>query len=169
MKEQEVEILKKQIKKLDAEDFDLDAWKTGAIILLERLFGPGNHGSTFGGNPLSCAAGLAVVNELESSRLAERAAELGNTILAGFRQELENIEGIREIRGLGLLIAIELECNCTELVKLALEDGLLINVCSDNTIRLLPALIMSDEEAGLLVDKLTGLIWEFLNSKKDAA
>ena len=134
-----------------------------------HLFGPGNHGSTFGGNPLSCAAGLAVVSELETKQLAERAAELGNTILQGFRQELENIDGIREIRGLGLLIAIELECNCSELVKLALEDGLLINVCSDNTIRLLPALTMNDEEAGLLVDKLTGLIWEFLNSRKDAA
>jgi acetylornithine aminotransferase len=70
---------------------------------------------------------------------------------------------------MGLLLAIELECNCTELVKLALQDGLLINVCSENTIRLLPALTMSDEEAGLLVDKLTGLIWEFLNSKKNAA
>jgi acetylornithine aminotransferase len=134
-----------------------------------HLFGPGNHGSTFGGNPLSCAAGLAVVRELENHHLAERAATLGANLLDGFKQELENIEGVREIRGLGLLLAIELECNCTELVKMALDDGLLINVCSENSIRLLPPLTMSDEEAGLLVDKLTGLIWEFLNSKKNAA
>ncbi len=134
-----------------------------------HLFAPGNHGSTFGGNPLACAAGLAVVKELENNQLADRAAKLGTKIIDELKLELENVEGIREIRGLGLLIAIQLECNCTELVKMALNDGLLINVCSENTIRLLPALTMSDEEAGLLVDKLTGLIWEFLNSKKDAA
>lgn len=133
------------------------------------LFVPGNHGSTFGGNPLACAAGLAVVNELINNKLADRAAELGNKLLNDLNQELEKVEGIKEIRGLGLLIAVELECNCTELVKMALDDGLLINVCSGNTIRLLPPLTMTDEEAGLLVDKLSGLIWEFLNSRQNAA
>jgi acetylornithine aminotransferase len=133
------------------------------------LFGPGNHGSTFGGNPLACAAGLAVVREIEQQQLAQRAADLGQMLLDGFRQELENVQGIREIRGMGLLIAIELDINCSKLVSLALEDGLLINVCSDNRIRLLPALTMSDEEAGILVDKLSGLIWEFINENQDAA
>ena len=133
------------------------------------LFAPGNHGSTFGGNPLACAAGLAVVDQLEKNNLSQRASELGKNIVNGFCQELEGVKGIKEIRHLGLLIAIELECNCTELVKKALDDGLLINVCSENTIRLLPPLTMSNEEAGLLVDKLTGLIWAFLNSKNNAA
>ena len=134
-----------------------------------HLFAPGNHGSTFGGNPLACAAGLAVVNELVNNKLSDRASELGSKLLDKLNQELEKVKGIKEIRGVGLLIAVELECNCTELVKLALDDGLLINVCSENTIRLLPPLTMTDEEAGLLVDKLAGLIWEFLNSRQNAA
>lgn len=133
------------------------------------LFAPGNHGSTFGGNPLSCAAGLAVIGELKKRDLTTRATELGERIVNGFSEKLGQVEGIHEIRGQGLLIAIELECNCTELVMHALEEGLLINVCSENIIRLLPPLTMSDEEADLLVDGLTGLIWEFLNSRKNAA
>lgn len=129
------------------------------------LFGPGNHGSTFGGNPMATAVGLAVTEEIETNNLDNRARELGKNIVEALCQELEGVKGIKQIRHLGLLLAVELECNCTELVSLALEDGLLINVCSENTIRLLPPLTMSDEEAGLLVDKLTGLIWEFLSSK----
>jgi len=133
-----------------------------------HVFGPGNHGSTFGGNPLSCSAALAVIEELQSKQLPERAAELGKRIVRGLCNELADVEGIKEIRGKGLLIAVELVCNCTELVKMALSDGLLINVCSDSSIRLLPPLTMTDDEAELLVDKLTGLIWEFLRLKKDA-
>jgi acetylornithine/N-succinyldiaminopimelate aminotransferase len=141
----------------------------GACLAGEKaahIFGPGNHGSTFGGNPLACSAALAVLDQLETRQLPQRATELGKRICDGLRQELEGVQGIREIRGLGLLMAVELACNCTELVKMGVEDGLLINVCSESNIRLLPPLTMSDEEADLLVDKLTGLIWEFLNTRK---
>ena len=133
------------------------------------LFAPGNHGSTFGGNPLACAAGLAVVNELEKNNLTDRAAELGTRIISSLQQEIGEESAIKEIRGKGLLIAIELDSNCTDLVKMGLEDGLLINVCSGNTIRLLPPLTMSDDEADLLVDKLSGLIFEFIHNQKNAA
>ncbi len=133
------------------------------------LFAPGNHGSTFGGNPLACAAGLAVVSELQTNNFAERAAELGSRITTTLQQEIGEEKAITEIRGQGLLIAVELECNCTDLVKMALDDGLLINVCSGNTIRLLPPLTMTNEEADLLVDKLAGLIFEFIHNQKNAA
>ena len=133
------------------------------------LFAPGNHGSTFGGNPLACAAGLAVINELQKHALTERADQLGKRITSTFGQEIGEEPAIREIRNLGLLIAVELECDCSDLVKMALDDGLLINVCSGNTIRLLPPLTMSDDEADLLVDKLSGLIFEFIHNQKNAA
>ena len=133
------------------------------------LFAPGNHGSTFGGNPLACAAGLAVINELQKHALTERADQLGKRITSTFAQEIGEEPAIREIRNLGLLIAVELECDCSDLVKMALDDGLLINVCSGNTIRLLPPLTMSDDEADLLVDKLSGLIFEFIHNQKNAA
>ena len=133
------------------------------------LFAPGNHGSTFGGNPLACAAGLAVVNELEKNSLSDKADQLGKHIITSLQQEIGEEPAITEIRGQGLLIAVELECNCTELVKMALDDGLLINVCSGNTIRLLPPLTLSEDEADLLVDKLSGLIFEFIHNQKNAA
>lgn len=133
------------------------------------LFAPGNHGSTFGGNPLACAAGLAVLEELENHNLVDRANELGNALVEAFNQEIGDLDSVKEIRGLGLLIAIELNHNCTELVKTALEAGLLINVCSENSIRLLPALTMTDDEAELLVNKLSELVRTFVNQQQDAA
>lgn len=134
-----------------------------------ELFAPGNHGSTFGGNPVACAAGLAVIKEITGRQLTARASELGRRIREKLQQEIGAEPGIREIRGLGLLLAVELENNCSELVKLALEDGLLINVCSGNIIRLLPPLTMSDDEADRLVDQLAGLLFEFLHNNQNAA
>ena len=133
------------------------------------LFAPGNHGSTFGGNPLACAAGLAVIEELQANNLVDRANELGNALIEAFNQEIGDHDAVKEIRGLGLLIAIELEYNCTDLVKTALEDGLLINVCSGSSIRLLPPLTMTDEEAELLVNKLSDLIRTFISQQQNAA
>jgi acetylornithine aminotransferase len=133
------------------------------------LFAPGNHGSTFGGNPLACAAGLAVIEELENNDLADRANELGNALIEAFNQELGHLDEVKEIRGLGLLIAIELKHNCTELVKTALHNGLLINVCSNSSIRLLPSLTMTDEEAELLVNQLSDLIRTFASQQQNAA
>lgn len=117
----------------------------------------GTHGSTFGGNFMSCAAANVVVDELEGG-LIERAAELGERFLAGFRDRLHGNNRVREIRGKGLMLAIELTQPCTELVGRAVEQGLLINVAADSNIRLLPPLTMTNDEADTVIDKVVGLI-----------
>lgn len=121
-------------------------------------FKPGNHGSTYGGNPLCCGVALAVVDTIVSENLPARAKVLGERILQGFRAQLDGAEYISEIRGKGLMIGIELKEPCAELVMLAKTQGLLINVTSDKVIRLLPALTMSDSEADQLVSTLSKLI-----------
>ena len=126
------------------------------------LFGPGSHGSTFGGNPLACAAALAVLEVLEGERLWERAAELGDLLLAQLHEALDDQPGVVEIRGRGLMIAIELDRPCGELVGQALEQGLLINVTAEKVVRLLPPLVMTTEEGARLVALLTPLIRDFL-------
>ena len=128
------------------------------------LFAPGNHGSTFGGNPLACAAGLAVVEQLTANRLWEQAASKGAALASGLAQKLDGVEGFVEIRSLGLMLGIQLDRPCAELVGLALEKGLLINVTADSVVRLLPPLIISDEQIGQLTDELSGLITGFLES-----
>jgi acetylornithine aminotransferase len=127
-------------------------------------FQPGNHGSTFGGNPLACTAGLATLNILEQDKLLAHADSLGQFIRDGFTTALQGMNGLKEIRGQGLMIGIELDRPCGDLVKLALAKGLLINVTADNVIRLLPPLIMSQHEAQQLLDILCPLIKEFLQS-----
>ncbi len=126
------------------------------------VLGPGSHGSTFGGNPLASRAALAVLDTLERERLDRRAAGLGAHMLETFRQRLGGMDGVREVRGLGLLLGIELDRPCGELVDRALERGLLINVTADQVIRLLPPLILSDEEAGTIVDTVCELVTAFL-------
>jgi acetylornithine aminotransferase len=128
------------------------------------VFGPGNHGSTFGGNPLACTAGLTTLNVVEQDGLLAHADSLGKYFHAAFTRQLAGISGVVEIRGQGLMIGIELSKPCGELVKLALEQGLLINVTADSVIRLLPPLIMSEAEAQQLVDGLCPLIKAFLKS-----
>ena len=123
---------------------------------------PGNHGSTFGGNPLACAAGLAVIETIESEGLPQRAEALGGRLLADLADALKGLHGIEEIRGLGLLIGIELDRPCGELVGRALEKGLLINVTAERVIRLLPPLVTSDAQGAELVETLSGLLHEFL-------
>lgn len=127
------------------------------------LFQPGSHGSTFGGNPLAARAALAVINVLEDEKLEQRAKVLGNRLLGGFKQSLSTIDGIKEIRGKGLMLAIELEKDCADLVGLALKENLLINVTAGSVIRLLPPLIMSDVEADDIVSKLSGLLIKYLS------
>lgn len=127
-----------------------------------EVFGFGNHGSTFGGNPLVCATASAVIATLEQDQLVVRAEALGNKILADLADTLEGIAGVEEIRGCGLLIGIELDRNCGDLVMAALEQGLLINVTADRTIRLLPPLIMSDEQSDQMVATLSMIIRQFL-------
>jgi acetylornithine/N-succinyldiaminopimelate aminotransferase len=127
-----------------------------------ELFAPGNHGSTFGGNPLACAAALTVCETIATERLWERATVLGNRILDGLRATLQDVTGVREIRGQGLMIGVELDRPCTELVMRALEDGLLINVTADSVIRLLPPLVMSEQQADRLVSGLGAIVRSFL-------
>jgi len=127
-----------------------------------ELFAPGNHGTTFGGNPLASAAALAVCETLENENLSDRAGQLGKQMLEGFKSALADIPGIHEIRGKGLMIGIELDNDCPELVKLALDEKLLINVTAGKVIRLLPPLIMTDDQAAELVEKLSQLIKRYL-------
>ncbi|MBP6242929.1 MAG: aspartate aminotransferase family protein, partial [Chromatiaceae bacterium] len=126
------------------------------------VLGPGSHGSTFGGNPLACRAASVVLEILERDHLVDRAARLGKQLQAGFRQALARQAGVRDIRGLGLMIGIELDRPCAELVGQALEAGLLINVTAERVIRLLPPLILEAGQVELLVDQLARLIAAFL-------
>ncbi len=117
----------------------------------------GTHGSTFGGNFLACAAANAVVDELEGG-VIDRAAALGERMLSGFGERLRGNNRVKEIRGKGMMLAIELTEPCTQLVGEALQKGLLINVAADTNVRLLPPLNMSDEEADRVVDAVVELI-----------
>jgi len=128
------------------------------------LFAPGNHGSTFGGNPLACAAGLAVVEQLTSNKLWEQAASMGDILTQSLTQQLEGTKGFVEIRSLGLMLGIQLDRPCADLVDMALQKGLLINVTADSVVRLLPPLIISREQTQQLADELSALIIEFLES-----
>jgi acetylornithine aminotransferase len=128
-----------------------------------ELFGPGSHGSTFGGNPLACSAALAVLEVLTASDLPARAAALGGDLMTLFRERLADAPGVVEVRGKGLMIGIELDRPCADLVGQALAAGLLINVTADKVIRLLPPLVLEDEQAQLLVDTLESLIRHFLH------
>ena len=127
-------------------------------------FKPGNHGSTFGGNPFACTAGLTTIRTIEEDRLMANAAQIGETIRGGFRASLAGVAGVADIRGVGLMVGIELDRPCGELVTQALDAGLLINVTHDKVIRLLPPLVFSAEHARLLVDGLTPLIRRFLGA-----
>ncbi|MFZ5523691.1 MAG: aspartate aminotransferase family protein [Pseudomonadota bacterium] len=127
-------------------------------------FQPGNHGSTFGGNPLACVAGLTTLNILEQDKLLAHAEQLGQFMHQGFADALQDVAGVKEIRGQGLMIGIELDKPCGDLVKSALAKGLLVNVTADNVIRLLPPLVMTRGEAQQLLDILCPLIKEFLQT-----
>ena len=122
------------------------------------LFEPGNHGSTFGGNPLACAAALAVIDTIEQESLCSRARILGDRILNGFNESLTGNNQIKEIRGKGLMLAIELNEDAPNLVNDALKAGILINVAQGNVIRLLPPLTLTDEEADSIVESVSNLI-----------
>jgi acetylornithine/N-succinyldiaminopimelate aminotransferase len=121
----------------------------------------GKHASTFGGNPLACRAALTVLEVLREDHLIERAAELGRRILADLSENLAGNPRITDIRGKGLMMGIELDAPCSDLVGKALDQGFLVNVTADRTLRLLPPLILSDEEALYLIDGITGLVADY--------
>jgi len=127
------------------------------------VFKPGTHGSTFGGNPLACAAALATLAAIEEESLMKNAERIGGILLAGLREALAGRPGVAEVRGHGLMIGVELDRPCGDLVKRALEEGLLINVTMDNVIRLLPPLIMNEGEARQVLSILVPLVRSFLS------
>ncbi len=127
-----------------------------------ELFQPGSHGSTYGGNPLVSRAALTVLEVLEKESLVARAAELGQRMFEGLKSELGELDGVREIRGCGLMQAVELDRPCADILQQALEAGLLLNVTAGNVIRLLPPLIISDEEADQIVAITSRLVRDFL-------
>ncbi len=122
------------------------------------LLNAGSHGSTFGGNPLACAAALSVIEILEREQLAQRAQQLGALMNAAFKQKLQHCDHVVDIRNKGLMIAVELSTPCTELVAKALQQKLLINVAGGNSVRLLPPLTITDDEANTIVNIVSDLI-----------
>lgn len=129
-----------------------------------ETFTPGKHGSTFGGNPLATAAGLATLNIIAEEQLRENAQTVGDYIREQFTLALKGEAGVVNVRNAGMMIGIELAKPCAELVKQALAAKLLINVTSEKVIRLLPPLIMNKQEADELVSRLTPLILNFLKA-----
>jgi acetylornithine aminotransferase len=128
-------------------------------------FKPGNHGSTFGGNPLASTAALTTLNIMEQDKLLDHAAKLGAWLKQQFEARLGGVKGVVTVRGQGLMLGIELDKPCGALVGKALEKGLLINVTADNVVRLLPSLIFSEAEAQQLLDLLCPLITDFLSQE----
>ena len=126
-------------------------------------FQPGNHGSTFGGNPLACTAASTTLNIIKEDKLMENAHNIGEFLLQGLKSRLGEIPGVVEIRGQGLMLGITLAQPCAALVGRAIEQGLLINVTVDTVVRLLPPLIYTQADAQLLLDKLCPLITDFLS------
>jgi acetylornithine aminotransferase len=126
------------------------------------VLGPGNHGSTFGGGPLACRAGLETLAIIEEEDLMANAAAQGERIRAGFGRELGGLPGVTAIRGQGLMIGIELDRPCGDLAKLALDARLLINVTQERVIRLLPPLVITADEADQIVARLAPLVRDFL-------
>ena len=126
-----------------------------------EVFKPGNHASTFGGNPLACTAAITTLNVIEEEDLMSNAMEQGDFMRKTFQTQLEDVEDVMEIRGQGLMIGIELSKPCGDLVKDALKKELLINVTLDKVIRLLPSLVLKRSEAEQIVNTVSTLIREF--------
>ncbi|ABB74344.1 aspartate aminotransferase family protein [Nitrosospira multiformis] len=127
-----------------------------------NVFKPGNHASTFGGNPLACSAALTTLEVIEKEDLLRNAMEVGDFMRSLFKAQLADLPEVIEIRGQGLMIGIELSKPCGELVKEALKKGLLINVTSDKVVRLLPPLVIQRSEAEQVVNILSPIVKEFL-------
>jgi acetylornithine aminotransferase len=133
----------------------------GAVVAhgeAARTFGPGNHGTTFGGNPLAMRAGLTTIEVMEDEGLLDNAAAMGERIIGGLRVALSGAAGVIDIRGSGLMIGVELDRPCGEIVARALKAGLVINVTADTVVRLLPPLILDAEQADLAVSLLAPII-----------
>jgi len=144
----------------------------GAVVAGGRAqgtFGPGNHGTTFGGGPLACRAGLETLRIIEEEGLLANAAAMGQRIRDGFAAALQGVAGVVAIRGQGLMIGIELDRPCSELVRQALEKRLLINVTQERVIRLLPPLVLNAREADEIVARLAPLVRSFVGTPAQRA
>jgi len=138
----------------------------GACLIAKAAMGvmePGNHGSTFGGNPLACRVALTVLKVIESNSLLAHVTLMNTQIISAFDDALSDIDGVK-IRSHGFMFGIELPCPCAELVQLALDKKILINVTAGNVIRLLPPLIMSSAEANIMVTTVSELVTTFVAS-----
>jgi acetylornithine aminotransferase len=137
----------------------------GAVVAgpkAANIFQPGNHGTTFGGNPLAMRAGVETIRIMEEDGLLANAAKVGAHLKAALERELAGLQGVTEIRGQGLMIGVELGKPCGVLTQRACDNGLLISVTADNVIRLVPALILTESEADEIVAKLAPLVKQFL-------
>jgi acetylornithine aminotransferase len=137
----------------------------GAVVAgpkAANLFQPGNHGTTFGGNPLATRAGVETIRIMEEEGLLANAERVGQHLMAALKRELGELPGVTEIRGQGLMIGIELGKPCGVLTQKAADNGLLISVTADNVIRLVPALILTQAEADEIVSRLVPVVKEFL-------
>jgi acetylornithine aminotransferase len=143
----------------------------GAVVArgaAAKVFGPGNHGTTFGGNPLAMRAGLATLNSMREEGLLENAAKMGALLRDGFAREFQGVTGIVEIRSHGLMMGIELDRPCADIAKQALAAGLLVNVTNDRVIRLLPPLIINADQIGMIVNILAPIVRGFLAAQREA-
>jgi acetylornithine aminotransferase len=139
----------------------------GAVVCGPRaasVLGPGNHGSTFGGNPLAMRAGIETLRIMEEDGLLQNAAHVGAVLRTALARELSGLAGVRDIRGQGLMIGIELDRPCGELLGRAAAAGLLISVTAERVIRLVPPLIMTADEAEQVVALLAPLVRDLLAS-----
>ena len=130
----------------------------------QDVFKPGSHGTTFGGGPLVCAAALATLDIMEEEQLLSNASEQGKRLKLGLENSLKDVPGIVEIRGQGLMLGMELDRPCGDIVQHALEAGLLVNVTSDKVVRLLPPLILSAQETDQIVSILVPIVKRFLGA-----
>ncbi|HET7792649.1 MAG TPA: aspartate aminotransferase family protein [Rhizobacter sp.] len=140
----------------------------GAVVCgpkAAHVLGAGNHGTTFGGNPLAMRAGVETIRIMEEDKLLENAATVGAALKAGLQRELSGVAGVVEVRGQGLMLGIELDRPCGELLGQAAEAGLMLSVTAERVIRLVPALILSADEARQIVAILVPLIKKFLGPK----
>jgi acetylornithine aminotransferase len=128
----------------------------------KNVLGPGNHGSTFGGNPLAMRAAVETLNIIESDGLMQNAASVGEALKASLRRELAGLSGVVEVRGEGLMIGIELARPCGALLTRAADAGLLVSITADTVIRLVPPLILTAAEADEIVARLAPLVQTFL-------
>jgi acetylornithine aminotransferase len=143
----------------------------GACVVGGRargVFKPGNHGSTFGGNPLAMCGVVTTLDTVQEEGLLENAVQVGDAMRNGLAAALKDLPGIVEVRGMGLMIGVELDRPCGDIVKTALERGLVVNVTADNVIRLLPPLVMNADEGRQVVERLAPIVREFLGSTAQA-